>query len=609
MRLKSVTLENFRGYRTRTTIPIDPCITGITGKNDAGKSTILEALDVFFEGGEISLDKDDFNVNSPSTPIEITCVFDDVPGSIVIDESSSTTLESEYLLDADGCLQIKKLFKPSTPTKPQVLLVTQHPTGEVFGDLHSLTIQKLKERARSVGVSEDSITDKRKSSLWRKAIWAAAEDLDCQQIELDIAKELRESKDICDQIVKRLPLFALFRSDRESKDNDPHAKNPLQEAVKLAQAELRDEIDALQLKIQSQVEERAQEAITKLREMDPALAAKLFPRFKSQPKWTFDFSLDGDDEIPINKRGSGVRRLILLNFFRAEAERRMRTKDAPSVIYAIEEPETSQHPSNQELLIRSLLSLSSSPNCQVLVTTHVPALAGLLPIAGLRFVSSNPSGAQVEFGNDDVLELISKSLGVLPDREAGRAKALLLVEGPGDVTFFSHAASALESLQAIPGTLKDRGIGIIAIGGCGNLKHWVIQKTAEQFGIPWAIFLDSDLGTKEHGKNQAAIRTYVPHGVPAFLSRKREPENYILPEVVQPHVKVPTSQLTYTETCDAKQIIGDATQVRQSDIIDRFWVLMTPEQIRSVEEYTDIDGEKRYELTEAILTVLNLVQS
>lgn len=47
---------------------------------------------------------------------------------------------------------------------------------------------------------------------------------------------------------------------------------------------------------------------------------------------------------------------------------------------------------------------------------------------------------------------------------------------------------------------------IVAIGGCGNLKYWVTQKTAEQLGIPWAIFLDSDLGTNERLKNLAAIR-------------------------------------------------------------------------------------------------------
>src|SRR5690606_32817201 len=100
--------------------------------------------------------------------------------------------------------------------------------------------------------------------------------------------------------------------------------------------------------------------------------------------WSFDFSIDGDDGVPINKRGSGVKRLILLNFFRAEAERKVASQNAPSVIYAFEEPETSQHPNYQEMLIEAFIRLGQKDNCQVLLTTHVPALGAMLPTEGLR---------------------------------------------------------------------------------------------------------------------------------------------------------------------------------------------------------------------------------
>lgn len=64
--------------------------------------------------------------------------------------------------------------------------------------------------------------------------------------------------------------------------------------------------------------------LAKLQEMDEDLAASLVPEFKSEPKFDslFKLSIKSDDDISINKRGSGVRRLILLNFFRAEAERK-----------------------------------------------------------------------------------------------------------------------------------------------------------------------------------------------------------------------------------------------------------------------------------------------
>ena len=57
MKLKRLILENFRGYYERTEIDFDD-LTAFIGKNNVGKSTILEALDVFFnntpplEGGE-----------------------------------------------------------------------------------------------------------------------------------------------------------------------------------------------------------------------------------------------------------------------------------------------------------------------------------------------------------------------------------------------------------------------------------------------------------------------------------------------------------------------------------------------------------------------------
>lgn len=46
MKLKSVYLENFRGYQNPMNVEFDDLTTFI-GKNDIGKSTILEVLNVF----------------------------------------------------------------------------------------------------------------------------------------------------------------------------------------------------------------------------------------------------------------------------------------------------------------------------------------------------------------------------------------------------------------------------------------------------------------------------------------------------------------------------------------------------------------------------------
>ena len=46
MRLVSVSLKNFRSYKEPIEIEVQE-LTCLIGKNDVGKSTILEALDVF----------------------------------------------------------------------------------------------------------------------------------------------------------------------------------------------------------------------------------------------------------------------------------------------------------------------------------------------------------------------------------------------------------------------------------------------------------------------------------------------------------------------------------------------------------------------------------
>ena len=79
--------------------------------------------------------------------------------------------------------------------------------------------------------------------------------------------------------------------------------------------------------------------------------------------------------------------MILLNFFRAEAERRAENNDNANVIYAIEEPETSQHTNNQCKLIDSFKDLSRSPKTQIIITTHSPNIVKRLNFSNLRLVN------------------------------------------------------------------------------------------------------------------------------------------------------------------------------------------------------------------------------
>lgn len=51
MRIKSVSITNFRSYNGEIKVDFQN-FTAIVGKNDIGKSTILEALYIFFHNGK-----------------------------------------------------------------------------------------------------------------------------------------------------------------------------------------------------------------------------------------------------------------------------------------------------------------------------------------------------------------------------------------------------------------------------------------------------------------------------------------------------------------------------------------------------------------------------
>lgn len=54
MKLKTIYLKNFRCYKDEVCIEFDD-LTTFVGKNDIGKSTILEGLEIFFNNDLVKL--------------------------------------------------------------------------------------------------------------------------------------------------------------------------------------------------------------------------------------------------------------------------------------------------------------------------------------------------------------------------------------------------------------------------------------------------------------------------------------------------------------------------------------------------------------------------
>lgn len=477
MRLKSLKLRNFRGYRNETLIVFNN-LTAFVGQNDAGKSSILEALEIFFNNSVVKIEKDDLNVDALAagqTKIEITCIFSQLPSELIIDAANPTTLQAEHLVNSDGDLEIKKVFSctAKTPTE-KVFIVANHPTVASGDDLLTLKRADLRARANQINVPAANYNGNVNSSL-RNAIWNHLGALNLSRVEIQVDKE--DAKEAWVYIEKWIPQFALFKSDRESSDEDKEVTDPMKVAVNTAIAELTADLAAIQAAVKAKAVEVADRTLAKLQEMNPALANELTPAFKADPKWAglFNLTLASDKNIPINKRGSGVRRLIVLNFFRAEAERRRNENNSQAIIYAFEEPENSQHPNHQEMLIKAFQELSETSNTQVLITTHNPALAGLINEEDLRLVTLNANAEIIVLDNqNNILRAIAGTLGMLP--EPLKPRLLICVEGPNDVVFLRTISRMInQTRNDLPDLSTNDRVAIFPLGrrnlkGLGNSR-------------------------------------------------------------------------------------------------------------------------------------------
>lgn len=63
MKLKTLKIKNFRGYYDEVAIPFEN-LTAFIGQNDAGKSTILEALEIFFNNKLVECEQSDLNITA-----------------------------------------------------------------------------------------------------------------------------------------------------------------------------------------------------------------------------------------------------------------------------------------------------------------------------------------------------------------------------------------------------------------------------------------------------------------------------------------------------------------------------------------------------------------
>ncbi len=539
MRLIKITLKNFRCYQSEQDFFIED-LTAIIGKNDIGKSAILEAIDGFFND---SVDQSDLSNNAEGNSIEITCCFDNIPDEVILDTSVASPPVDEGILNANNQLEIKKIFTFGGRKTTAIYLIANHPSDPRLTNLLSMKNTPLKAAAEELNVDLDGV-NKRKNPPIRAAIRdQIGGERTLKELKVDGNVDNEDNlKAVWSALKKLLPIFSLFKSDKTFDDKDGDIKDPLQSAINeaLALPEVQVLLENIEEKVKEYSTDIADRTIEKLKQFDEDISERLKSDFNKDPSYSkvFDLTLLNENNIPLNKRGSGIRRLVVLSFFQAQAEKRKAEKNAPSIIYAIEEPETSQHPNHQTMIIDALSELSQQDDVQVIFTTHSANLVREIPIESLRFISTdNENKIKIDYGvnpisgedNEDVISKVISTLGILPN-PSERIKVLLYVEGNHDVNALKRYSQIINKDDSnFIDLMSSNEVGYVITGGSA-LKHYIEQKHLDGLGKPEVHIYDNDVA-----EYRTAVQRINKEGNSqkvAFNTSKLELENYLHHEAI-----------------------------------------------------------------------------
>lgn len=531
MILKSLILKNFRAYKD-IKVNFDENMNVIIGQNDIGKSTILEALDIFFGQEVIKIDITDFNKDKEGDKIVIGVEFEvDDNLKVVIDTTNPTNLKDEFLLNQNGFLEILKEYeiKNDKLQKEKILINANYPN--IFDlPLVNIKIAELKKLLTTHELTSDSNS---KSAEIRKTLYEnlIKEDTEFKLTIIDISKI--DEKSVWESLEKELPFYFLFQSDRANKDSDGDIQNPLKSATKKIVADFEEDFKKIKNDLEAKLVQIGTETITKMKDMGLEVANNLIPKVSNKNLDSlFSFSLESDDGIALNKRGSGFRRMVMLNYFRAEAERKIVEKNNKNVIYAIEEPETAQHPNHQKMLIEALIELSNKDNHQIIITTHTPEIAKMVNENNLIIIKKDDNNNPSLIENyDDKLNAIVETLGIHP---FFNNKVVICVEGEYDIKFLTNVNQYIDEYKNIIDLEKEK-ISLIPLQG-GNLKNWVNRNYLKDSNIIEIHIYDRDSNsgknTEQYRKQYDEINSREDKSY-AFMTEKRELENYIHKSIIQ----------------------------------------------------------------------------
>jgi len=555
MKLQSIRVQNYRSILDESISFAD--LTALVGRNGAGKSAFLSAIDLFYSTSD-SVTVSDFYNDDPQREISITATFSDL--SLAARELFSTrvqgnTLTVEKIISwNDGRCAVS--YHGSTLQHPEIARIREAVKLRDRGK----TAMGILEELRRSGEYEDlpewtTIGD----TLEALQHWEKEHPEHCERLRDDgqFFGFRQVGQGYLGRFTRRLFIRAVSDPSKDAAEGRGTVFSELMDLVVRSalrgKAELEDLRDRLQEELEGLISPENAPELEALQEQLTSTLQTFVPSSEVRLRWMPIDQLDlpmpiADMKIvedgyaaPVANCGHGLQRAFLLTMLQhltlasyhkdqveAEAEEdsgdgdRVEVEDErqslPGLVLLIEEPELYQHPSRQRHLASILWKLAGSEglgvaeHTQVIYSTHSPHFVGLDRIEGIRLLRKVPvspdlpkqtSSIQVDL--DEVAAEIWDAAGRPGERFTGetlRPRLAPIMTPWMNEGFFSDVAVLVEGENdraALLGMAIQMGLDLDSAGvsviPCGGKNN--IDRPAAIFrslGIPVYPIWDSDRG-------------------------------------------------------------------------------------------------------------------
>lgn len=577
-------------------VPLDR-FTSFVGKNDAGKSIILNAIASFLDSKSNPLTITDFN--DLANPITIECCFsaDDIRD--VIEAKVKTRIKKadgleEYLDDllVEGKLVVRKSCSSPRKDFDSEKILFHDYADEDFQYLYNKSDEELNQLIMQYGITMP-VDGKGRNSKLEKIKYIK------QYCDTNGIQKCKKYIDDTFKISALLPAVELFRADYGLEADTRFRSSSVSEILEYFEKEsaegeklalVASEISAEMKKEADSVKTYMSEYVSNLLEVEIKPLISWKDAIKSVD---VSFQLEGDSKpIPMSHKGTGYRRLFMVARFRYLAEK----NKGHNVIYLIEEPETFLHPSAQNDLLAALRELSDDN--QVIITTHSPVFAGATHAESVILCKKGNGSEYQNYnknGRDVFLRSIVEELGIKPSYNLQDThEKILFVESHNDARFY-HLICQQLSLGPLLGNER---LLVLPFGGGEDIDSFLNIDYFDRSGRELFLLIDSDKHTGNHQKQLDRAQQFEANKDRgrAYVIDKSCIENYYHPRAFERTYELTANSFPDLSADDnVRSVIKQykASQAPQANIKEKnnfdVFAQMTTQEWEHVVEYDLID--------------------